>query len=330
LNFASCVANANGLFIAGTGLPKPIGQTNHGAIKAAISMQIPYPGLVTLPLFHTFGLLTFLHGIETGLKTSFYSAELPLTGLNVIAALKATKAEVMFTVPYAMKLISEVEGGIQAMKELREIIYGGASCPQDLGDMLVRQGVKLSNYYGSTEAGFLLRYGGEGWNWLQVIPSAEPYIKWEPEGDDLFQLVVLKGWPSLVMSNRDDGSYATKDLFQRHPTNPNAYRYMDRLDATIVLSNGEKANPILLENNVKRSRFVTEAVVFGAGKPTLGIIVIASEHAQGMSRDEFISSIAPDIERGNSKVPAYAKVYHDAVIVKKPGTAFPKTDKGTA
>ena len=53
--------------------------------------------------------------------------------------------------------------------------------------------------------------------------------------------VVLDGWPSKVVSNRDDGSYATKDLWERHPDFPakNAWRFYARRDDTIVLSNGE-------------------------------------------------------------------------------------------
>ncbi|KAA8896205.1 hypothetical protein FN846DRAFT_893478 [Sphaerosporella brunnea] len=313
-----------------TGLPKPIWQTNHGSIRAAESMTIPYDSLVTLPLFHTFGLYTLLHGIRDGRKTSFYNADLPLTGPNVVAALESSKADVMFTVPYALKLTVEAEGGVEALKKLKEIVYGGASCPQELGDMLTSQGVKLSNYFGSTEAGFILKYCDEGWNWLSPISIAAPFIKWEHEGGDLYQLVILPGWPSLVMTNREDGSYATKDLFQRHPANPNAWRYMDRLDSTIVLNNGEKANPILLENNVRKNRYVTESIVFGAGKPTLGMVIIQSEHAEGMSREEFLKVMSEDLEHGNSMVPAYAKVFPDAIILKPAGTAFPRTDKGTA
>lgn len=36
------------------------------------------------------------------------------------------------------------------------------------------------------------------------------------------------------MSNRPDGSYATKDLFLRHPHIPNAFRFIGRADDTLV------------------------------------------------------------------------------------------------
>jgi long-subunit acyl-CoA synthetase (AMP-forming) len=314
----------------GTGLPKPIGQTHNGTIKTIRDFKVNFTGFVTLPLFHAFGLYTLLRGMDYGVKTSFHNADLPITGPIVMEALKVTNAHVLFTVPYVLKLVAESKGGMDVLKQLQQIVYAGAPVPQDLGDMLVDAGVTLSNYFGMTEAGLLLSAPKDHWNWLTPVPSAAPFIRWEPEGGDIYQLVVLPGFPSLVASNRPDGAYATKDLFQRHPENPNAWRYMDRLDSTIVLSNGEKANPVLLEESLRTSRFVTEAIVFGAGKPTLGMIVVQSKNAEGMSREEFLNAIAPELEHGNSRVPAYGKVFPDAIIIKSADIKYAQTDKGTA
>lgn len=233
----------------------------------------------------------------------FCNGDLPITGPSVLEAIEVTSSEVLFTVPYVIKLLAETDGAIPKLRELKEIVYGGASCPESLGDNLVSEGVKLGNYYGSTEGGFLMRYSKENWNWLQVIPAAVPHIRWEPEGGGLYQPVVLPGWEALVTSNRPNGSFATRDLFLRHPMNPNVYKYIDRVDDIIVFSNSEKTSPIPLENAIRRSRYVTEAVVFGAGKSTLGLIVIASDYTTGMTREEIISSIWPDVKKGNSLVP---------------------------
>ncbi|KAF8253407.1 acetyl-CoA synthetase-like protein [Wilcoxina mikolae CBS 423.85] len=313
-----------------TGFPKPIGHTHSSCLTAAMTMNITFQGLVTQPLFHAYGLYTLVNGLIVGRKVSFYNADLPVTGPNILKAIEVAASEVLFTVPYVVKLLAETEGAIAKLKELRQIVLGGASFPDSIGDKLASEGVKLGNYYGTTEAGIIMKYSKEHWNWLQVFPGVVPYARWEPKGDDLYQLVVLPGWGALVASNRPDGSYATGDLFLRHPKNPNVYKYMDRADDIIVLSNGEKANPTLLEDATRRSRYVTQAVVFGAGKPTLGLIVVASDNATGMTRDEIISGIWPDIEKGNTLVPAYAKISRDAVIIKSPGTEFPRTDKGTA
>ena len=75
---------------------------------------------------------------------------------------------------------------------------------------------------------------------------------------------------SKVATNRDDGSYATKDLFEPHPSIEGAWKYCGRLDDTIVLVNGEKAIPIAMEQALRQNKLVQEAVMFGAGKSQVG------------------------------------------------------------
>lgn len=70
--------------------------------------------------------------------------------------------------------------------------------------------------------------GDYDWSYLEVTLNLNPFIRW----------VILDGWLSI---NRPDGSYATKDLLQRHESK--------KIDgstlATLVLLNREKVNPVL-------------------------------------------------------------------------------------
>lgn len=271
-----------------------------------------------------------LHSLACGHKAFFYPASTPVTGPGIVQELKATNAGILYTVPYALKIVSESEGGIEALQKLQAVVYIGSSCPQALGDRLVNAGVVLCSFYGSTECGFLLKYASlELWNWLQIVEDAKPYVMFEPRGENTFEMVVAKGWKSLVDSNRPDGSFATKDLLLRHPEFPNLYKYLQRSDDTIVLSNGEKTNPIFLENSIRQNRYVEAAIVFGAERPSLGVIVIPSSYAIGLSSEEIIENIWPDVTKGNDVSPAYARIYKDAILVKEPNALFPKTDKGT-
>jgi hypothetical protein len=82
-------------------------------------------------------------------------------------------------------------------------------------------------------------------------------------------MCVLDGWTSRVASNQPDSSYATKILFTPHPTTPNAWKYYARLDDTIVLMNGEKANPVTIKGSIRENINITKAIVFGNGKARL-------------------------------------------------------------
>lgn len=71
----------------------------------------------------------------------------------------------------------------------------------------------------------------------------------EPQGSNTFELVVKDGWPAKIMSNRPDGSYATKDLFLRHEDEGKEhwYKYVGRMDDTLTQTLGEKTNPVPIE-----------------------------------------------------------------------------------
>lgn len=171
--------------------------------------------------------------------------------------------------------------------------------------------------------------GDYDWSYLKVAPNLKPFIRWDHQGSNVYELVVLDGWPSKVATNRPDGSYATKDLFQKHSTKEDRWKYFGRLDDTLVLINGEKANPIPTEHTVRENQFVAEVVVFGAGKQQLGSFVILSENSQGMERKEVLEKIWPSFEAANIHAPKYAHIFQDMVRFLPVGTEFPRTDKGT-
>jgi acyl-coenzyme A synthetase/AMP-(fatty) acid ligase len=57
--------------------------------------------------------------------------------------------------------------------------------------------------------------------------------------------------------------YETRDLFQRHANKVSLWQHVSRKDDVIVFLNGEKTNPITLENDVMRHPEVRSALVTG-------------------------------------------------------------------
>lgn len=170
--------------------------------------------------------------------------------------------------------------------------------------------------------------GDKAWDYVRPSAALKPFLRFEERGEDLFELICLDGWPSKVTSNRPDGSYATKDLFKKHPT-LEAYKYFARLDDTIVLVNGEKAVPLAFEGRVREHEMVAEAVLFGAGQPSLGLILIPSQIAANTSREELLDAIWPSVDQAQTHMPAYAQISRDMVVILPVDTVYPCTDKGT-
>lgn len=315
-----------------TGLPKPIYQT-HGAALRNYENNMDMEGFITLPLFHAHGLSSVLRGFTSYKKIFMYNASIPLTSQNLLEIGRKYSFEIFYGVPYALKLLSESDEGIEMLKKMKVVMFGGSACPDGLGDLLVEHGVNLISHYGTTETGQLMTsfrpQGDKAWNYVRVHDKLQPYARFEPKGGNLYELVILDGWPSKVASNRGDGAYATKDAFSPHPAIKNAWKYACRLDDTIVLMNGEKAIPISMEMAVQQHAFVKDAVVFGSGKSRLGMMVVASEAATDLDQDALIDSLWSSISKENNDAPAYAQIARDAIVVLPAGTPYPQTDKGT-
>lgn len=166
------------------------------------------------------------------------------------------------------------------------------------------------------------------WDWLRPSDFVSRYLRFEERGPGIFELVVLDGYPSKVTSNRPDGSYATKDLFLKHPTK-NAFKYYARLDDTITLMNGEKVNPLEMEGRVRQHDSVAETVVFGVGKSCIGMIAIRSPVAEKASDEDVLEGIWPIVDSANESMPAYGRLSKSMIRILPADTSYPCTDKGT-
>jgi carbohydrate kinase (thermoresistant glucokinase family) len=187
--------------------------------------------------------------------------------------------------------------------------------------------------FGSTEVGQLMTSfrppGDTAWSYVRESPKLSPFLRWVPRGPKLFECTVLPGWPAKVASNQPDGSYATKDLFEPHPTIEKAWKYIARLDDTIALVNGEKFNPVMMEGKIRSHKAVTETVIFGSGRPCLGALIVPSPVTQGLDRIQIIDELWPVIEEANRTAEAYARLSRDMICVLPHDCDFPRTDKGS-
>ncbi|KAH8712031.1 male sterility protein [Phaeosphaeriaceae sp. PMI808] len=330
------IEEANNIYIihssGSTGLPKPIYQPQKSAI-ANYATSMDMKAFITLPLYHNHGICNFFRAIYSGKSIHIYNADLPLTQSFLTTILREHNFEIFYGVPYALKLLAESDEGIDQLKKLEIVMYGGSACPDTLGNLLVEQGVNLVGHYGATEVGQLMTSfrpkDDKAWNYVRESPKLSPFLRWVPRGPKLFECTVLPGWPAKVASNQPDGSYATKDLFEPHPTIDKAWKYIARLDDTIVLVNGEKFNPVMMEGKIRSDKAVTETVIFGSGRPYLGALVVPSPATNGLTSSQVVDQIWPVIEEANQNAEAYARLSRDMISVLPHSCEFPRTDKGS-
>ncbi|ESZ95917.1 hypothetical protein SBOR_3730 [Sclerotinia borealis F-4128] len=238
-------------------------------------------------------------------------------------------------VPMIAQMLSQTARGLAFLRTMDIVGVGGATLPKQTGDFLVSMGVNLVSRLGSAECSFVLsshrNYDQDkDWEYLRV-PNGVPYLKFEPLDDDSgrFELVIRNGWPQMAKRNRDDGSWATNDLFEPHPSIKNAWKIVSRRDAQITLLTGKKFDPIFIEEAIKRFPLVKDAFIFGNRQVYPGIIIFKSETAAFTDDESFRDMIWPYVEDLNNKIPSHAKLFKDMLVIKTDTHLLAKTEKGT-
>ncbi|PCH34315.1 L-aminoadipate-semialdehyde dehydrogenase [Wolfiporia cocos MD-104 SS10] len=319
-----------------TGFPKPVYIT-HFAMIANLAGFVAKPGFSALPVYHGFGHYSVFRCYYAGVPFALFPPHLPLTSANICKVIKATPipCPLCFAVPYVIKLLAETEEGVQALAAFESVTFAGAAVPDDLGDRLTAAGVNINAIYGTTETGSLLGSKRDfakdkAWNWLRAEGPIADHLVMEDRGEGTYESIVKDGWPAKTQSNRPDGSYATKDLFVRHEEHPNWYKYIGRLDDTLVQVLGEKTNPVPIELAIRgNSPYVEEAIVFGEGRPQVGCLILPSELGKDLSKDHaaFLETIWPVIEDANAQAPTHSRILPEMVYILEYGTQIPQATK---
>ncbi|KAM3076421.1 hypothetical protein ACMFMG_007240 [Clarireedia jacksonii] len=319
-----------------TGLPKPVGQS-HNRFIATISEMRGTGEFSTFPLYHTWGNKVCFNTMWIRKTMYMHSTTAPMTADGLIEVLQKIKPSIFHAVPYALKLLGERKEGVEEMARCLEVLFSGSQCPDSLGDYLTSQGVRLSMLFGATEFGSFgtsrsRPAGDPTWNYLRIIPSVKPHVQMKPIGDNKYESVFLPSLSQLSTSNSDEpvpGSFHSNDIFTPHPTIPDAWKYLGRLDDRITLINGEKVLPTLIEGRVKHNPLVREAVVFGIEKTIPGILIVRSDAGQYMSDKEYVDAIWPSVREANSSAEAFSQISKEMILPLPSETEYPITDKGT-
>ncbi|KAJ6155202.1 AMP-dependent synthetase/ligase [Penicillium chermesinum] len=309
-----------------TGNPKPMFLTH----KALMTHPLRGPGLTSfnpLPWYHLHGLSTALQAMWMRKTAYLWNAALPLTASSVLTALEEARPQMVAAVPYMLQLLVTHPRGIHTLKKCKLVTYGGAPCPDELGDCLVREGAGLV-------ADSITRPAGDScWNYLKFFDNLLPTIWMKPIGQSLYECVYLAGHPALTTSNAQEppGSFHSKDVFMPHPTMPNRWKYVSRLDDRITLMNGEKVLPLSIEGHIKQDPLVHEAVVVGLGRAAPGLLIFRPPDAdtEELSEDEYLRAVWPTIEEANSEAEGFSQISRDLVAILPYDSSFPRTDKGS-
>ena len=153
-----------------------------------------------------------------------------------------------------------------------------------------------------------------------------------PLGDNLYELVYLKGHPALSTSNSDDplpGSWHSRDVFTPHPRIPDVWKYVTRIDDRVTLVNGEKVLPLPIEGRLREDPLIREAAVVGVDQSIPGLLVFRAEGADAMSDEAYLDAIWPSVAEANSRAETFSQITREMTRLLPSNVIYPQTDKGS-
>ena len=174
--------------------------------------------------------------------------------------------------------------------------------------------------------------GDDTWDYVRIYPNVKDFINFEPIGNGLFEAVYLQSHPGLAPSIADSddsasGSWHSKDVFAPHPSIPNVWKYVTRIDDRITLENGEKVLPLPIEGRIRQDDLVREAVIVGVDRAIPGALIFRA--SDDLSTEEFLHAVWPSIEDANSRAESFSQITKDMVVILPSNVEYPKTDKGS-
>ncbi len=271
------------------------------------------------------------------------SGALP-SGEGLIEALKKTPADVAFIVPSIVQdLAQNPELLDYCSKHLNAIIYCGGDLPQAIGDTVVSK-VRLMNQFGASELGLtphllsLNSRGPEDWKYAQFHPKLG--LELRQVADSIHELYAVRdpekkdSQPTFTIFP-DAQEYASRDLFVRHSSKDKSdlWSWQARADDIIVFLNGEKTNPISMEQYiVAHNKDISAALVMGAQRFQAALLIEPITDGKALDPAEraiFIERIWPTVEDANKDAPSHARLMKSHVLFTQPRKPMLRSGKGT-
>lgn len=277
----------------------------------------------------------------------------------------SNRIDSLITVPSLLEgLIRELTSeknnhiGFKPLKQLRFIMYGGAGCPEDICRILIDNGIVLSSVYGATGMrlmmdsykyevkNFLLLETGavllknfypydKRWKTVQVSPVRQPYLRLETPAQSQNPnekiLIHLSTDPFMAknVSTSPDGSYTVGDILLEDPPHSGQYLVLGRMDDTLVHVNGEKTNPLPMEDIIRRSSLIKQVAIVGHNQFCTGALIqLNLDQAMNYELKEIDENVWKAVEEANRFAPSHSRLVRPLVKILAMNKVLPVTDKG--
>ena len=289
------------------------------------------------PYFHLAGFLALLvNPIFTESSSPVLGPPLlPPSGSLLKEVMRHQKLRALYLPPSIAEQLLMVPGGLDFFKGLDFLCYTGGPFSPSAGELLSTV-TELCPLYGSTEAFQVpqLAPSADDWAWMEWNPHCKLEMQSSDDQPDTFELVLFADESTRTISALNHNmpgvsTYRTKDLFKQHPQKPGLWQFYGRRDDIIVLSNGEKFNPVPMELMMQAHPALSGTMVVGQGRSRATLLLEPKPEISAEDRNSLVNAIWPHLEEANRLLPAQGRILHGNIIVAKPDKPFARAGKGT-
>lgn len=173
------------------------------------------------------------------------------------------------------------------------------------------------------------------WKIMQVAPIRLPYVRFESPKDSQNSeeklLVHLANDPFLAenLPLSENGCYVVGDIFVEDPPQSGQYYILGRQDDILVHLNGEKTNPMPMEDSIRRCPIVKQAVIVGHLQfNTAAIIELNHKMCHDYTTEEIEKIIWNAVDEANQPAPSHSAILRSLIHILPDGQTIPITHKG--
>lgn len=237
--------------------------------------------------------------------------------------------------PSLMEELCRNPVGLECLRRLKYIYFAGAPLAAWAAEKLSGYG-KLEPAMGTTEAGpyFIQVRDDNDWNYYSFRSGMG--IELEQRTEQLYELVFhrkpeLERWQQIFRVYPTLDRFPTKDLWTKHPSQPNQWRYAGRMDDLIVFSHGEDLYASSMESEIEKNPEVKSALIGGQGrsKPFLIVEMMSDKSVEANEKEATINLLWPTVEKANGLCSEYVQLSRNFIIFTDPMRKLVRTIKGT-
>ncbi|KAF8859904.1 acetyl-CoA synthetase-like protein [Acephala macrosclerotiorum] len=293
--------------------------------------------LSLLPYFHAGGLGYNMFAVWMEMTLVQGHPEVLMTAQYVGHLLKVGVITTLLSPPSILEELADDPAALQDLANVKHVGYAGGPLRPTTGEKLAKIVPHLYSYIGATECGRFHHISGKNDVWDSIKFYSDIGYIFEEISAGIFELVIDKDdrtdkYQPVFQVFPGINEYRTRDLYSANENAPGWWKYRGRADDLIVLSNGEKINPIPMENIIRSHSSIKAALVIGEYRfiPSL-LIELDPAHfpKTEKERHQLLDDIWPIVQEANKIAPGFSKIPKSLILFADPGKTFLRAGKGT-